>query len=894
MGTYEILIYGVGYVNIESFTATFKIDEALDSAVIVIPRSELSTTYDRWTRVKLTVNIGTSKSYSFMIYSDKVAVTGHGASVRYKHTLGLIEPTKWLEKIPCGSLTFTQPIGGTRYTMYDVVERIRNLAPFVNADSVATTRPFTIEATLQAKLEAVEAPQFYLDKKNLREALIEVFKFINAIPRITYDNDGDMVLEADFINNWQTGYVAGQNIVDYGTEVVGENYATKIESFIENVIPTDDRSVTPIYGASRTDVVSFRADDLVVSDSSYKLLTFQSIGVLLSIKAMTIGETTHNVTLDLTDYCYEKKVWDTFGYENELETSGIRNKPYSFYWEYGTNNIDGLKNVYDWLGVNMALGKILSHALDDQYAETNSASNYDITWSQVTFIIEYIPYIDKMRTEQYREDVSVVKKIDGFESTIQVNPNERLMSLYHATTNVYGQAQRLGVDTLTFAKKHKTLAAYNPSTQTAGIYSLGDYTSDGYIITTSEYVFYNSYIIVRYECSKNFNRVGQFIPISKEFRAYEVSLAGTNRTLKRDIVIRLFFVSIGTSSNANHVNNALITPFMKTLDSRAVGYAHNLTMASLNIGAGVESYSTKGVIVPLIACAEKNTIKFKFDFTSTNVAGNKVVYKYSAPTTYWAQERVLYSYEDGTIDHAKISLWESLWALNDDVFTSAYINMKYLGDVMPELDDAITAAIIEYPSIIPAVVYADYTEFPETGTVGVYYLDLENKKTYIWDSGIPGYLEYSTTIAIKGAPIYTLRDYDIDKDAAEILGIEMIIPIVPNSAQANTFIVGDYLSQYNGLITGLASTVLTPNRWYGSNTRATKADTKNAYGTNISSATGIVTGNYIGVPYAVYHNYDTYMLCNNDGKLMLAVNQRNLAGTKTEITRVYFNFIYER
>ena len=130
-----------------------------------------------------------------------------------------------------------------------------------------------------------------------------------------------------------------------------------------------------------------------------------------------------------------------------------------------------------------------------------------VIWQNVLFKIEYIPRIENMRSEQYREDYNYLK-----ETEIQINQSERINSLFDVTNNIYGQIQRIGVDTLSVSKIHKTLHTYD-STHLNGIWSLGDYTSDGYFITTVELIYYSYYVVARYEMSKNWNRIAQFIQI---------------------------------------------------------------------------------------------------------------------------------------------------------------------------------------------------------------------------------------------------------------------------------------------------------------------------------------------------------------------------------------------
>ena len=192
MFTYNILIYErnkITSVKVDSLAYTLKLDESLDTGVLTIPRSTRRNKFSRFARVEITINDGVeNKATTWLIYTTKVEIDSRGSRKTYNHTIGLIEPTKWLEKFPVGSLTFTQPLTGTQKSLYDYVERVRQLVPFVPRNKVFSTRLFRIDTTFRTQIESVIAPQIYLDKKNLREVLIELFKVVNAIPRLYYDS----------------------------------------------------------------------------------------------------------------------------------------------------------------------------------------------------------------------------------------------------------------------------------------------------------------------------------------------------------------------------------------------------------------------------------------------------------------------------------------------------------------------------------------------------------------------------------------------------------------------------------------------------------------------------------------------------------------------------------
>lgn len=93
--TYTITLEDYGTVKAESISQTLKIDEALDSAVLVIPRSTRKNTYKRFKDVKISVSDGTTTEDSYwMIYADKSEIDTKATDLRYTHTLQLIDKSQ--------------------------------------------------------------------------------------------------------------------------------------------------------------------------------------------------------------------------------------------------------------------------------------------------------------------------------------------------------------------------------------------------------------------------------------------------------------------------------------------------------------------------------------------------------------------------------------------------------------------------------------------------------------------------------------------------------------------------------------------------------------------------------------------------------------------------------
>ena len=60
-------------------------------------------------------------------------------------------------------------------------------------------------------------------------------------------------------------------------------YATQVETYLENIVPSEDGTAN-IYANSKTEYVSFRADDIIVGEDNIKISCLKKIEKLVNIK----------------------------------------------------------------------------------------------------------------------------------------------------------------------------------------------------------------------------------------------------------------------------------------------------------------------------------------------------------------------------------------------------------------------------------------------------------------------------------------------------------------------------------------------------------------------------------------------------------------------------------
>jgi len=904
-------------------TDTIKLDESLDSGLIVLPRLTRKEQFKRFSIVNIKVidsdETETIIDIDYLVYATESKIIGKGQTLYYEHTLGLIEPIKWFEKFQCGTLTFTQPLeeDESLKSLYDFIIRIRDLVPFIDNEQRLTTRLFEIDSDLIPKLKEIEkAPQIYLEQKNLRETLIQIFQVINAIPRIKYNATEQLwYLTADFVNEKRKLIDIDTNIIDYKMENDGENYGQTAELFQENALPDQEKEDTNVFTNSITEYISLRSDDIIVGESNQKLKLNIPMDELKSIKLLNLD----NTEIDLTPYCFEKKVYDTLDFDTD-DDDIIGTKSRAFFWSYKSDTIDGLFVGYGNVFKTSAIKNILN------FLGKGVFSDYYI------FKIEFIPFIENMRSKIYRidrEPYELKENMFDSESTVRLNQQERLNDLFSATKNAYGEIQRIGVDTISFSKKHYDLHRYDETEHPNGIYAIGDYTANNFIITKVERIYYRKFAIARYEATNNFNRIAQFIQVDKEFRPYNIALTGNDIALKRDVLMPLGFVEVDVVEKENELDTKIRDNFMQTFN-----YTGDLELpftTAIFLSDSVPNLSTPNVVSRnLQLLAEKNTLKYRVSFTDTKLAGKRRlnIDDYDLPINLRVdtindmnkQIATNYTNDNGEFSFGKVLLKKNLWkeinsdndypiennewyyikyfmslflptvfhrSITDANFNGQYLYGWYSGVMPPDGTDR-----RQYLDLIK--VYDTYTELEFDGKengIKIYYARDTNK--------VYGYFAEDILDELNGKLLYLeniesfeTKTYFFEKDRSEILSLDMYLPVLPNQDVNDNIIIGDYLVKDNPLLFDSNKSGRTL-MWYASSEPFNKMQTKKIYNEATSLFpfdTDDIFDGYITIPTTVYDNYNYFALGDSNKNMYLAFNQINVDGTTKTIDTVYFNF----
>ncbi len=564
-----------------------------------------------------------------------------------------------------------------RYTLYDVIKRIRDIVPIEKSSIHEETRLFHIDEEMEERLDKIEAPQLFMTRLTAREAINNALKYVNAISRLVKDPEN--TLRATFFNERTGTYVHKlDDVFTIDKSQDAHQYGLVSRSFLRNTINTNDVDNPSVVELADKFFKAIRSETYQVLPETGRLTLQYPIFRLLSLKARIKvkrqyrniyalsgwdEEDVQEITLDLFPYIVEKNILelsdptkDIFGTSvplRDFNREHTRNRRIELAeYKYGDNYIDFAGTVgrfYPRTKLHRIIESALAERLyydqgkrkdntDAIYVQNKvDASAHDIVGGdgspislsdesiikEMTFNVSYIALEDNVH-DAHKEDTSI---IDKYTENIS-NVNDRLINFERASVGNYGISQRLGVPTITYGR----------ITGQDKVEEEGFVNQNNEVVVEAETIYYPDHKIHVYEASRDFNRLAKFVSVDREYRPYEIPQSTQN--IKRNDVYTEFleysthkekpeprpndtFVRVRTIET---ILNTILSDETKNKELvKAVLVRTDGMLESLESEEKNGEYVRNAVIVPVLVNTGKNTLSFKFGFDSPISAGDRLV-----------------------------------------------------------------------------------------------------------------------------------------------------------------------------------------------------------------------------------------------------------------------------
>lgn len=535
------------------------------------------------------------------------------------------------------------------------------------------TERFSLDETIQAQLEEIEAPEFAFTTDTLREALNQIGGFIHAMPRLKrkYDSTGttfEYVVSFDFYGGMETSSAASYPYVaeSYGADI--ESYATKLDSQVNNLVNSmQDGSGTitePYYDGYKT--VRTETAYARISDSGMIIETQFPIYDVISVKSGILPGQTYEGG-DITPYVFESadysrmsSVDDTYPYA----------KMYAVYFTQGEKNIKGL----DFKRPNEYTSAAEGYAIINILRTSSGYSNFNITteYPELAFQITYRP-IWSARVQQTKSNISGILK----PRALAYNQSANLIESRYYGENLKGTIARIGN-----VGRSRTFIGQKLSS----IPKCGQLFDEDYYIAgvSVEWGVYD------YKCtlalSKDFNRLSQYIGIDAQKRYYEVS---EKAAYNRNINLTDYLVigdSMGTADYTYFSGSNGIRAIRSTFQN-STKYKITHVIAEGYSDSTVTAPDLPSMLLPVIACAFGNSMIFSFSYADNYSAGNQATYVSGGTISGYFQQGTAYADTYGRMEYLRWRMYNYRFPPSG---TDAQEDQTKIGTALPQRDSLIT------------------------------------------------------------------------------------------------------------------------------------------------------------------------------------------------------------
>ncbi len=407
---------------------------------------------------------------------------------------------------------------------------------------------------------------------NFAVILYDLFRTINAIPRLTW-NDG---WQLSYELYTDTGSALTLNVENRQSSVNDIDYATNVLAKTRNAVSEDEGH---IYWPSATTFMTPRAKGTMYKTSDLQFELDSDIMAIYEIIARVsayiyTGGTQYlvSVDVDITDMTKEADVYEALPVSTDANPNvpqvftGEPSFTYTYYkqncirWTKESNVIDSLwwkqdGNIFI-VNVNSLINAIKTHlpfALYEQYADTyNLEDNYWTASILSTEIVEDIPIRVKYRPRRDIDFITEKNIVSGFnQATILNNQKDASIEIGRYLQNSNAIVNRIGNEVFNLTQTFDTYAE---------AWKLGDYYLVGnrrWVLTSVTYTEDRTMISCDGEFTVNFSNVNRETSITRQPSPYLY----TGKGVQSNFIYKEYLIFDKTA--ITYYDNSFLTAFSK-------------------------------------------------------------------------------------------------------------------------------------------------------------------------------------------------------------------------------------------------------------------------------------------------------------------------------------------
>lgn len=405
--------------------------------------------------------------------------------IKYKYLIQATSETFLLQRITLPNKLITQPIEGTKRTVFQELMKILE----VYAPNLYNDYDKRLEDLMN-----VPCPQLHFVKSTLHEVLIDLFAVCGLVPKITlgvlsFTNLRGNNTNIDFSNFIR---VEGSNNIS--------NYADMLDYDIENAI-SEEEDVETAWIAPTSDEAIVTTENYFwkLPTEAYDVLSVELNGRNIQVKPTLDDDwiDLDDEAIDITYYVVPKVVYDTLKLSSKVEEKGAEYKRNNLFFE--GDRIDGATfTETNWLPGTFkpAIVNVALRALNDLAILPGMKGVKAVRINDFRKTLMKVRY--KTKSENAR--IKIVKTgIKKPVNNLISNQDSSFIDIINFGKQKKELINRLGNDEILAQGNYKL----NDSTLDE-IPQLGDHVNKDYIITEREMQFNENTLLANFKLTKNY------------------------------------------------------------------------------------------------------------------------------------------------------------------------------------------------------------------------------------------------------------------------------------------------------------------------------------------------------------------------------------------------------
>lgn len=390
----------------------------------------------------------------------------------------------------------------------DVVNRILNVGLVRREGELPK---YKLDPAFAEKYANVEAPEFFITRCTLREALLQVGGYIHAEPRLLFN---DTTQEPDLITFDELGsdeeytlpvYIKGA--LTYDSETNPNEYCGQLDSYVDNLVNTTNPQEGTIVEPSPFAYITPRTESvgLAISDNTALIRTELPIYRVTKLEMGYVKKSDGTVVEvgDITPYLFEKAEYDTLtGYDGQYPYA----KKYAFCYAQGDNQITGLGLKAETI---KALG--FSEAFQDfaAYNVAQSQLGYNVPKDGIANMAFRVTYIPLMSARVKQRKAYRDRPLDN---TLFFNQGANTVEASYYGESMKGNLMKVGNE---LEARTYMFRRYDDLPKCGQIFK-------GKYIVKIDIEFEQNFILATIYTS-TYNKLSQYVGLKSNYRLYDVS-----------------------------------------------------------------------------------------------------------------------------------------------------------------------------------------------------------------------------------------------------------------------------------------------------------------------------------------------------------------------------------